>query len=381
MDLTAVLIANMLGAGIAGISVLCSRIRLSNKNSEDLMLLVMIIISMSSCLIHSIAAVAMQHPSIVARWVAVFAMTFTNVASITVVFMWNYFLELHLFKNQNRTLKRMRKLVVPVFLIYLMYIVNLFWRFMFTVDAEGYTRFPLGTVCDVVAGGYLLFSLLTYLRFRLGNSRMILFPVLVFIVPAAIGFIGHIFFTEISLLWPGIAVGISGVSMSVQNEQAFTDKLTGLFNRAYLDYVFTSRRFRNQNGFGGIMIDVNSFKAINDNYGHSEGDDALKIVAGVLQIETRKRRGFAVRYAGDEFILILNTDKEQDLLDLTESVKRRLESFNDSYRKPYRLSLSFGCSMYNPSEETTDQFLRTLDVRMYRFKQEYYRTHDRRNRR
>ena len=53
-----------------------------------------------------------------------------------------------------------------------------------------------------------------------------------------------------------------------------------------------------------LFIDVDSFKQINDTYGHNEGDRALKIIAEVLSSLSEKTGGFCARYAGDEFAFI-----------------------------------------------------------------------------
>lgn len=60
----------------------------------------------------------------------------------------------------------------------------------------------------------------------------------------------------------------------------------------------------------GIMIDLNGFKQINDNYGHAEGDLALCIVADLL-LKSFSEYGVVTRYAGDEFVIMLNTTDDQ----------------------------------------------------------------------
>lgn len=78
--------------------------------------------------------------------------------------------------------------------------------------------------------------------------------------------------------------------MSVQNETAYLDNLTGIYNRAFM---FATQRYSKMDG--AIMMDINSFKSINDNYAHEEGDEAFRIVAGVLKDDYRwfyKAAGF-----------------------------------------------------------------------------------------
>ncbi len=81
------------------------------------------------------------------------------------------------------------------------------------------------------------------------------------------------YFYGISTIWVGIAVGFTSMVLALQNENIFLDKLTGLFNRYYLDRI--SRELMVHPKLAIMMIDMNGFKGINDNFGHSEGDDAL----------------------------------------------------------------------------------------------------------
>lgn len=73
----------------------------------------------------------------------------------------------------------------------------------------------------------------------------------------------------------------------------------------------------------GIMIDLNGFKAINDTYGHAEGDTALILAAGLLK-NAFGEYGVVTRYAGDEFVVILNTADEQLVQSLIARGQRRI---------------------------------------------------------
>lgn len=73
------------------------------------------------------------------------------------------------------------------------------------------------------------------------------------------------------------------------------------------------------------MIDLNSFKKINDNYGHSEGDAALVRVADLLR-KSFSEYGVVTRYAGDEFVIILNTTDAQLVQSLIEKAKQKISN-------------------------------------------------------
>lgn len=103
--------------------------------------------------------------------------------------------------------------------------------------------------------------------------------------PIALGCALQLIFFGVSLIWVSLAVGMTSIYMSIQNEFSYLDALTGLYNRAYLFYKAES--FSKHKEIGGIMIDVDYFKSINDTYGHSAGDNALIDVAKILTKTSR----------------------------------------------------------------------------------------------
>jgi diguanylate cyclase (GGDEF)-like protein len=104
-------------------------------------------------------------------------------------------------------------------------------------------------------------------------------------------------------------------------QQAFTDFLTNLPNRRSFDSRLETeirRSNRYQRPFTLVMIDLDRFKAINDQFGHPFGDDVLKRTAGIMSKSVRDT-DFLARYGGDEFALIL---PETERIEATEVIKR-----------------------------------------------------------
>ena len=127
----------------------------------------------------------------------------------------------------------------------------------------------------------------------------------------------------------------------------------------------------------GIMIDLNGFKAINDTYGHAEGDTALILAAGLLK-NAFGEYGVVTRYAGDEFVVILNTEDEQLVQSLIARAKENFEEVNGTHDKPYRLSASMGYAIADLHTETIADFMNRIDRQMYQDKLGYYAKNDRR---
>jgi diguanylate cyclase (GGDEF)-like protein len=116
-------------------------------------------------------------------------------------------------------------------------------------------------------------------------------------------------------------------------------------------------------------MDVDGFKTINDTYGHSVGDHALRAVAGALQTSLRPY-DLCVRYAGDEFIIVLadcsRDTAEAKRLELQERVAQIVIEVRTGKR--LRLAASAGASVFPHDGTTYEELLADADQRMYRDK-------------
>ena len=120
-------------------------------------------------------------------------------------------------------------------------------------------------------------------------------------------------FCEAILLGGGIVLGLlAGKKIIELGDHSITDTLTGLGNRRALDRALTREINRSQrygSRFTVVFVDLDRFKAVNDNHGHISGDKLLVKIADILKVATRDS-DLAVRYGGDEFIVLLaETDK------------------------------------------------------------------------
>jgi len=155
-------------------------------------------------------------------------------------------------------------------------------------------------------------------------------------------------------------------------EDSLTDPLTGLPNRRSM-FVHLSRELSRAERLKGevalIVMDVDGFKAINDTYGHSVGDHALREMANALQGELRPY-DLCVRYAGDEFIVVLaDCPREQADLKVSE-LQARVNQIELEVRagKRLRLAVSAGASVFPHDGTTYEALLADADQRMYRDK-------------
>ncbi len=112
------------------------------------------------------------------------------------------------------------------------------------------------------------------------------------------------------------------------------------------------------------MIDVDYFKEINDTFGHHVGDEALKDVARVILL-SKPDKATAIRFAGDEFIILLRKSSEDNIRQVVRDIRDELKLFNENEGRQYELSLSIGYTLYDPDKDNSDSFFKKMDDNMY----------------
>ncbi len=155
-------------------------------------------------------------------------------------------------------------------------------------------------------------------------------------------------------------------------EDSLTDPLTGLPNRRSL-FVHLSRELsragRLKSDVALIVMDVDGFKAINDTYGHNVGDSALRAIAQELQLALRPY-DLCVRYAGDEFIVVLSDCSREAAETKRRELQARLCQIELVVRpgRVTRLAVSAGVAVFPHDGATYETLLAEADQRMYRDK-------------
>jgi diguanylate cyclase (GGDEF)-like protein len=153
--------------------------------------------------------------------------------------------------------------------------------------------------------------------------------------------------------------------------RALTDALTGLPNsRALVTYFEqeSNRAERYVTTLAMLMIDLDGFKQVNDTYGHQSGDLVLREVANCLKNELRAGDPL-IRYAGDEFIVLLPYAEESSINDLITRIQKRLEAHTITVNgAAVRVGASIGYAMYNRDGRTLDELMKVADEGMYRNK-------------
>lgn len=296
--------------------------------------------------------------------------------NVMIGYLWAKFIMVHMnipFSDIRRNIYRTIGLISIVLLV-----INIFYPLVFSVSDGRYQRGFAYIIFLIFAAFYILDSLYLYVKCVKKNGSLKLFPVHIFLIPVILGVVIQAFFVEIAITWTSIAISVAGIMTALKNEIIFTDCLTGLYNRVYLEFLHKRACNKKDCWVSGIMIDLNGFKQINDNYGHAEGDLALCIVADLLR-KSFSEYSVVTRYAGDEFVIMLNTTDDQLIQKIIKSAKKNFVTENEKNDKPYQLSASMGYAITNLSNETIDDFMNRIDEQMYQDKMKYYEHNDRRN--
>lgn len=370
-----VLTANIISILLIGTLYLANRQKAEYDRDMRLLQQMMVTIgiaNMSDCCVYYLAGSS----NIVIKVLVFLSGSGLFLGNVMIGYLWAKFIMVHMnipFSDIRRNIYRTIGLISIVLLV-----INIFYPLVFSVSDGRYQRGFAYIIFLIFAAFYILDSLYLYVKRVKKNGSLKLFPVHIFLIPVILGVVIQAFFVEIAITWTSIAISVAGIMTALKNEIIFTDCLTGLYNRMYLEFLHKRACNKKDCWVSGIMIDLNGFKQINDNYGHAEGDLALCIVADLLR-KSFSEYGVVTRYAGDEFVIMLNTTDDQLIQKIIKSAKKNFVTENEKNDKLYQLSASMGYAITNLSNETIDDFMNRIDEQMYQDKMKYYEHNDRRN--
>ena len=378
-NLESIYVTNAIGIVLIAVMIVCNLWRFQTRNRADRYLLLMMFLALTSCVADPISYTMKGMPGLLPK-IAVYATSsWLFAANMLAVNYWVRFLAFYLNGGMPRRSKIMLNTVVSVGIALL--VINLFTPIVFSIDDNNlYSRTNLYVFYLVVDYMLVINSLVTYFKSKAKGGILKFFPIWVYIVPILIGGVVQSLYYGISVIPTSIAVSIAGVLASLQNEMIYHDQLTGLFNRSYLLYLLEKNAATPKFNITGVMIDLNGFKHINDEFGHAVGDDALVMSARILQSAVGNA-GCVIRYAGDEFIILLNTQNREDVENCIAKIRDSFDKFNNAGVKPYSLFVSIGRHKFDMKNESVDTFINVIDARMYEDKKAFYAAHSEMNRR
>ncbi|WP_199609499.1 GGDEF domain-containing protein [Flocculibacter collagenilyticus] len=152
-----------------------------------------------------------------------------------------------------------------------------------------------------------------------------------------------------------------------------TDALTQLYNRSHFDTTLALQwqyGIRHQTDLSLLLIDLDHFKRVNDQYGHLVGDRCLRHAADIIKQTAKRSTDTIARYGGEEFAIILPNCSEQNAYALAESIREELA------RAPFtvdgvelNLTTSIGVACIVPNQTiSSDKLIKNADIALYKAK-------------
>lgn len=268
--------------------------------------------------------------------------------------------------------KKYRKYIyAPVVLLILLTICSFRTGWLFYVDENNiYHRGPGYVLQLLTSYGYVVFTAgkAFYLSFRTDDYRKKyeLKALAAFVVPTLVTGLLQVLFPGYPILCLGNTYGILYVYLTLQEQLVSLDALTKLNNRNQLFQYLSAKldHIHEDKVLYLLIMDVDYFKSINDQYGHVEGDHALKTVANCLRKACSSKNYFISRYGGDEFVAICELDPSESIDTFCNHIHENLKAAGT----PYQLTISIGYTTWTPDIRNQQDFIERADQELYKIK-------------
>jgi len=160
--------------------------------------------------------------------------------------------------------------------------------------------------------------------------------------------------------------------ISSMKDMAVYDTLTRLYNRSHLNQVLEAefkKSFIEKQPLSVVMVDIDHFKAINDRYGHDEGDKVLIHVASLLMASLRKH-DIVARFGGEEFVVVLPKAIMKDAVVIAERIRRSVEATPlDVGKEKVHVTVSLGIAAIPAVwPESKEELIKFADIALYEAK-------------
>ncbi|WP_457568558.1 GGDEF domain-containing protein [Desulfurobacterium sp.] len=158
----------------------------------------------------------------------------------------------------------------------------------------------------------------------------------------------------------------SHIKLSEVNRELYTDPLSGVYNRRFIEDFGTD--ILNRFSFL-LFLDIDNFKEINDTYGHDAGDEVIRHLGQLLKKLLRKR-DVVVRFGGDEFLIAIDTPTEEIALKVAKRILQSVKNMKVQYgNHTITITVSIGMSKID-REKSFEENLKEADSAMYKAKNE-----------
>ena len=259
------------------------------------------------------------------------------ISSVTIGTLWCLYVEHFICGGNKKGIFHVGIVTIPWIIEIIAVLYNLFGTaFVFTISENNVYQRSSGSIIGyVMVFIYFIYSIYIVYHSKKQGDYTGFFPVLFFVGICFTGMFVQLFYYGITTAWLSIAIALIFMQIQSHTEILYVDELSGLYNRRYLNALFTDRNI-NRKSLYGIMMDINDFKHINDKWGHGAGDQAIRTIGSLLK-EAVSDKGKTIRYAGDEFIVLLSEADEECVFFIMNEINNKLDQFNERVEKTYTL--------------------------------------------
>ncbi|PNH77786.1 sensor domain-containing diguanylate cyclase [Vibrio diazotrophicus] len=160
------------------------------------------------------------------------------------------------------------------------------------------------------------------------------------------------------------AIGNASNTIDKLQIDIMTDPMTKVLNRRGMESVI-SRLNKSKVDFSVLALDIDSFKLVNDSFGHDAGDDVLKSVAKIVR-ESARLHDIICRSGGEEFLIFLLKTDMRAACEVAERIRLSIES--NKFRKVGNLTISIGVSSCKENFRTVEDVIKSADIALYKAK-------------
>lgn len=260
-------------------------------------------------------------------------------------------------------------LKLPLVINSIAILLSIKYHYVFYIDQSNvYHRGPLFLAFVIITYFYMILCLLLTLLKRKQLSTQELIPLLIVAVLTSTGGIVQSLVYGALLMWSSTALSLVIIYVFLQERMVHLDDLTGAWTRRSFDfYIENTIKQKIRKKIGVIFCDIDDLKQINDQYGHLEGDRAIKNAIKIIKNELTEN-DIIVRMGGDEFIIILQTEQNKNLERILKNIEKAFKNYNNLSDGKYKLDCSFGGDILNIGNWDIEDFIHHIDSIMYKNK-------------
>ena len=266
------------------------------------------------------------------------------------------------FGNAIQPIKSVCRMVIPLAVHAVLEFLSMWFGIIFYVDAINVyhhcTFYPLYNIAYFLGIAFLIFQVVRFTRHYQNQNKLSMTLIMSFLV---LGIVWQVLNSATKVVWLAVAVATVMFYIYYCDILQRIDTLTQLLNRRSYD---TRMKLANKR-LVILMADVDSFKTVNDTFGHQYGDVCLAAVGAALK-EAYGKYGLCYRIGGDEFAVIL--DRQLDAVEqLNTAFFRILEE--KRVQDPNLPYVSVGYAAFRPADMTAAEATEKADRMMYEFKE------------